>query len=71
VVWYSKRQGTVETYVFGAEFVAIKNGNEASRGLRYKLLMMGVPLREQTYILGDNMSVIHNTQRPDLCSRRN
>jgi hypothetical protein len=33
VVWYRKRQGTVETSVFGAEFVAMKNGNEASRGL--------------------------------------
>jgi hypothetical protein len=65
VVWYSKRQGTVETSVFGAEFVAMKNGNEASRGLRYKLRMMGVPLYEPTYILGDNMSVIHNTQRPE------
>jgi hypothetical protein len=32
VVWYSKRQGTVTTSVFGAEFVAMKNGNEASRG---------------------------------------
>jgi hypothetical protein len=48
VVWYSKRQGTVETSVFGAEFVAMKNGNEASRGLRYKLRMMGVPLKEPT-----------------------
>jgi hypothetical protein len=28
--------------------------------------MMGVPLNEPTYILlGDNMSVIHNTQRPE------
>jgi hypothetical protein len=43
----------------------MKNGNEASKGLRYKLRMMGVLLREPTYILGDNMSVIHNTQRPE------
>jgi hypothetical protein len=27
--------------------------------------MMGVPINEPTYILGDNMSVIHNTQRPE------
>jgi hypothetical protein len=66
VVWYSTRQGTVETSVVGAEFVAIKNGNKASRGLRYKLHMMGVPLREPTYILGDNVPVvIYNTQRPE------
>jgi hypothetical protein len=28
VVWYSKRQGTVETSVFGAEFLAMKVGFE-------------------------------------------
>jgi len=33
VVWFSKRQPTVETSVFGAEFVAVKNGMETLRGL--------------------------------------
>jgi hypothetical protein len=65
VVWFSKRQPTIETSVFGAEFVSMKNGMEATRGLRYKLRMMGVPLSGPTYIYGDNMSVIHNTQRPE------
>ena len=27
--------------------------------------MMGVPLSGPSYIYGDNMSVIHNTQRPE------
>ena len=27
--------------------------------------MMGVPLTGPSYIYGDNMSVIHNTQRPE------
>jgi hypothetical protein len=65
VTWFSKRQPTIETSVFGAEFVAMKNGMEATRGLRYKLRMMGVALSGPTYIYGDNMSVIHNTQRPE------
>ena len=38
---------------------------ECNRGLRYKLRMMGVPLSGPTYMYGDNMSVIHNTQRPE------
>ena len=63
--WYSKRQPTVESSVFGAEFVALKNGMEAVRGLRYKLRMMGVEISGPTYTYGDNMSVIHNTQRPE------
>jgi hypothetical protein len=64
-VWYSKRQGTVETSVFGAEFVAMKVGFEACHGLRYKLRMMGVPIDEPFYCYRDNMSVIQNTQNPE------
>jgi hypothetical protein len=64
-VWYSKRQGTEETSVFGAEFVAMKVGFEACHGLRYKLRMMGVPIDEPFYCYRDNMSVIQNTQNPE------
>ena len=33
LIWFSKRQPTVEISVFGAEFVALKNGMETVRGL--------------------------------------
>ena len=62
---YSKKQATVETSVFGAEFVALKLSVEHLRSIRYKLRMMGVPVDEPSYVFGDNMSVIHNTQRPE------
>ena len=65
IVWFSKKQSTIETSVFGAEFVAMKQGMETARGIRYKLRMMGIPLLTPTYIYGDNLSVIHNTQRPE------
>ena len=65
IQWLSKKQPTIETSVFGAEFVAMKHGMETLRGLRYKLRMMGVPIEGPSYIYGDNMSVIHNTQRPE------
>ena len=65
IVAYSKKQPTVETSVFGAEFVAMKVGMETLRGVRYKLRMMGVELNGPSYVYGDNMSVIHNTQRPE------
>jgi hypothetical protein len=35
------------------------------RALRYKLRMMGIPIEEPIFCFGDNMSVIHNTQRPE------
>jgi hypothetical protein len=58
----SKRQGTIESSVFGAEFVAIKVGLEAAQG--------GDPgdhgdPGDPVYILRDNMSVIHNTSKPE------
>ena len=65
IQWLSKKQPTIETSVFGAEFVAMKNGIETVRGIRYKLRMMGIKLSGPTYVYGDNMSVIHNTQRPE------
>jgi hypothetical protein len=65
IVWFSIRQPTVESSVLGAEFVAMKNGIETTRGLRYKLRMMGVTIEVPTYVYGNNMSVVHNTQRPE------
>lgn len=65
IQWMSKKQPTIETSVFGAEFVAMKHGMETLRGLRYKLRMMGVPLTGPSFIYGDNMSVIYNTSRPE------
>ena len=64
VSWYSKKQSTIESSVFGAEFIAMI-AMESVRGLRYKLRMMGVPISGSTYTYGDNMSIIHNTQRPE------
>ena len=58
VSWYSKKQPTIETSVFGSEFVAMKIAMETMRGLRYKVRMMGVPVTGPTYAYGDNMSVI-------------
>ena len=65
IAWLSKKQPTIETSVFGAEFVALKTGLERVRGIRYKLRMMGVPLDSPTYTYIDNMSVVHNSQRPE------
>jgi hypothetical protein len=43
----------------------MKNGIETCIGLRYKLRMMGVTLSGPTFVYGDNMPAVHNTQRPE------
>jgi hypothetical protein len=65
IVWYSKKQASIETSSFGSEFTAMKVGVEISEGLRYKLRMMGVPLTGSTQVRADNMSVIKNTSLPE------
>jgi hypothetical protein len=65
IVWFSKRHQTVESSVFGAEFVAINYGIETCRGLHYKLRMMSMALSGPTFLYGDSISVVHNTQRPE------
>jgi hypothetical protein len=61
IIWISKKQATIETSVFGAEFVAMKHGIKTLRGLGYKVRMMGIPLTGPSYIYGDNKSQVTNS----------
>ncbi len=65
IIWLSKQQATIETSVFGAEFVAMKHGIKTLRGLRYKIRMMGILLSGPTYVYGDNKSQVTNSSRPE------
>jgi hypothetical protein len=65
IAWYSKKQSRIENSVFGSEFIAMRTALETVQGIRYKIRMMGVPLNTPVYIYGDNMSVIHNTSKPE------
>ena len=65
IKWFSKKQATIETSVFGAEFVVMRVYMENLQGIRYKLRMMGFPIYGLSYIYGDNMLVINNTQLPE------
>ena len=70
VQWFSKKQSTVETLVFGAEFVAMKQAIYALRGLNKKPRMMGILISGPSYIYGDNILVIHNSSRPESFLRK-
>ncbi len=65
LIWQSKQQATIETSVFGAEFVVMKHGIKTLRGLRYKIRMIGIPLSGPTYIYGNNKSQLTNSSRPE------
>ena len=65
IIWYSKRQNTVEASTFGSEFQAMKNAVELIEALRYKLRMFGVPIEGPTNIFCDNEAVYKNTSLPE------
>jgi hypothetical protein len=63
IIWYSKRQNTVESSSFSSEFIAMKNCVEHISALRYKLRMFGVEMNETTKVLCDNQSVVNNSSK--------
>ena len=65
VLWYSKRQNTVETSTFGSEFIALRVAVELTESIRYKLRMFGVPVPESARILCDNKSVVDSSMYPE------
>jgi Reverse transcriptase (RNA-dependent DNA polymerase) len=65
IIWFSKKQNTVETSTFGSEFQAMKNAVELIEALRYKLRMFGVPLDGPTNVFCDNEAVYKNTSLPE------
>ena len=71
ILWFSKRQNTVETSSFGSEFVAMRIAKELIVGMRYKLRMFGVPVVGPANILCDNRGVVKNTSIPSsILSKR-
>ena len=51
--------------MLGAEFIAIKYGTGALSGISYKVNVLGVKVPDNSYIYGNNLSIIHNTQSPE------
>lgn len=73
ILWFSKKQNTVESSSFGSEFVALRIAKEMLVALRYKLRMFGVPIRGPASILCDNQGVVKNASIPEsaLSKRHN
>ena len=65
ILWFSKRQNTVETSTFGSEFVAARIAVEMVEGLWYKLRMMGVQVDGPTNVFCDNAAVVMNMAKPE------
>jgi hypothetical protein len=65
IVWYSKKQNTVESSSFGSEFVALQIAVGLIILLSYKLRMMGIPIDTPCLTLCDNETSIRNSTIPE------
>ena len=70
VHWFSKKQATVETATYGSEFVAAKQAVEQIMAMRTTLRYLGVEVHGQTYMFGDNGSVVTNSSIPESPLRK-
>ena len=64
IVFYSKRQNSVETSTFGSEFTAMRQAVDLVKSLRYKLRMFGVSLEGSAAVYCDNEAVYKNVSMP-------
>ena len=64
--WHTKRKATVETEIFGSEFIAGRIGTDQIIDLRYTLMYLGVPIRSESYsyMFADNKSVVDSASIP-------
>ena len=62
---YTKRQSTVETATYGSEFVAARTAVDQIIDIRTTLRYLGVPIRDMSYMFGDNRSVVTSSTIPN------
>ena len=62
---YTKRQSTVETATYGSEFVAARTAVDQIIDICTTLRYLGVPIRDKSYMFGDNKSVVTSSTIPN------
>ena len=62
---YAKKQSTVETATYGSEFVATRTAVDQIIDICTTLRYLGVPIRDKSYMFGDNRSVVTSSTIPN------
>ena len=70
IIWFSKKQNTIETSTYGPEFLALKTAQEMIDGLIFKLQMLGVPISGPTRVFCDNKFFGKEYHLPRICSEK-
>ena len=62
--WYSKKQAAVETATYGSEFSSARTCAEQIMDLRNTLRYLGAPIRNKSFIFGDNNTAVNESMIP-------
>jgi hypothetical protein len=62
--WYSKKQATVKTATYGSEYISARTCVDQIVDLQTTLRYLGIPIRDMSYMFGDNESVINSSTQP-------
>ncbi|CAJ1951051.1 unnamed protein product [Cylindrotheca closterium] len=63
--FFSKEQSTVETATYGSEFVATRTCVKQIMDLQQTLRYLGVPIKGQSYMFGDNECAVNSSSRTE------
>jgi hypothetical protein len=62
--WFTKKQATAEAATYGSEFSSARTATEQIIDIRLYLRYLGVPLLGESYLFGDNESVVKSSTIP-------
>ena len=71
IIWFSKRQNTVESTTFRSKLVASRICKDLIVAFQYKLQMFGVPINGQANVFCDNHGVVKNVSIPEFTLIKN
>ena len=71
ISWTSKRQGTIKSSSYSADFCAGRVASEEAIAIRYMLRSLGVPVLGATALCGDNLDMIMSSTNPESELKKN
>jgi hypothetical protein len=70
IIWKSRRQGAVQTSMYGAELCAMRMAVEEAITIRYMLRSFGIPVSLPTSTMGDNEGTITTASTPECALKK-
>ena len=65
IYWSLKNQTSYENSMSVSDLVEMNQACKYVSGIWYKLIIMGIPVEDPTYVYGDNQYLLDNTTMPE------